>query len=841
MYFQFGVGRVIRVSSSESMEEKATRNVVLDGGGDSKPTTTRSGAAAVLPSTSSPTQVPWLGSDEQEAPTEPSSTAPPVSNTTTSGNKSGGGGGGRVPLMGALHRLSSPLGKKKGRVPSPTKTKKSRRGGLQQYGLEETDANDDSTAQKAAPTKTNQFFHQVAHGTMDVAQAIATGAVGALSAAASAPVKLVSTTTTTKTTPRHSPAATGQGKIDEEDSESRPAPTFAVRKPSDVPTGVDSTTDVPSEVIQFDPSNDVAAREAPVPLPPPAAEPKEEEEEGGGSHDRWTAPTPPATVGPRAGVGAATATIASTVAGNAVLAVQAAVTAPVAIATPVAEAASAAWGAATRRAHPRTATTTAWTSPPPQQVLTPSPIVLRQQREGETDADAASGCDASQEAHANSAPLSSGLGILDRLARGSHEFWNHCFAASVPTPRSQVVAQLRQFRRHLQQSKARSRPNDQPGQALKDVQAAHQALNRILLYYITDETEPPTPTLLLDNAGATEQRAGTISHPRSLHQTATRAVQKIVEPMQRVLDCGAHPAKSSDPDPQSSSLPEGIAPVAPVPAPLSDTIIQSMTQVLHKVIAHTTIRRLFDSCISESTPFYGPWLESTGKNNVTVGQWEAGNDEGENAGDHESEPFPLQRTVTYELVRPSLMGKGDVTANVTQRQRCRWSDDGLVWDVRVDTRGVPFGETFYVKIRWVAVPASSGDGIQVRVGVSVVFAKQTIVSGKIRDSATSETGKLQLKLFQAVRQALGVADETTREAADLDMEAEIPPCGLLGCWFSTQHPVEEPDVELLRLTRCLESKLSAIEAFLPCSSDVGLNFTLLQLGLANQALRIVVA
>jgi VAD1 Analog of StAR-related lipid transfer domain len=203
-----------------------------------------------------------------------------------------------------------------------------------------------------------------------------------------------------------------------------------------------------------------------------------------------------------------------------------------------------------------------------------------------------------------------------------------------------------------------------------------------------------------------------------------------------------------------------------------DETLERMELLLSRKLRKVPIREWYEACWSEGSrtdrpPFYGPWLVSTGKKDVVVGEWEFGHESGGTDDlEHDlsqDQPSPFVNVwdqQEYQQRRTVTFRSDTNSAHVTHTQYCRVdrgegpADDRCVVAFAVTMKGIPFADAFSVHIRWVATPTRAGN-LMVQVGLFVEFAKQVLVAGKIRSNTTKQTTVAQLDLFRAMSEVLG--------------------------------------------------------------------------------------
>lgn len=386
-----------------------------------------------------------------------------------------------------------------------------------------------------------------------------------------------------------------------------------------------------------------------------------------------------------------------------------------------------------------------------------------------------------------------------------------------------------------------------PVYVLAQFRAAHEALDSILLRYLG---KPPAPVIT--------------DEPDQV--PAYKLLNRIGDPLRDFL---VRPFKDS-----SSLRQRLLGPVSSLSMPSTedaahteahigpDQTLKAMTLIIDKEIEHASVKNLYDVCFSEGQgtaygPFYAKWLKSTGKFDIHVGGWQVTEEGSAFLAGWSGEAYDRKRNVSYRLERGAVLGQKGVVAEVEQIQLCRLElNQRLVWEVAVETTGVPFSDTFNVQIRWVAT--NVGDNLSIKVGLFVVQRKQTLLSGKISAGATQETTKLQLDLFRKVRSALGGGDTDVSLHKVLNLERELEkekPMLCLASPLKTCLPAAqklipmypetmvEDNNALAQQVRVMGTKLRAIRLFLDeKDSDQAetLNFVLSQLEVVDESLDSVI-
>ena len=292
-----------------------------------------------------------------------------------------------------------------------------------------------------------------------------------------------------------------------------------------------------------------------------------------------------------------------------------------------------------------------------------------------------------------------------------------------------------------------------------------------------------------------------------------------------------------------------------------DETLKAMDVIIDQHIKNTSVKTLYEVCFSEGVqtdydPFYGPWLESAGKFDVKVGDWIFATTGLTFTDDWNGEEYTQKRDVSYKMERSFLPGQAPAIAEVAVQQFCRREGDTkVVWISKVETSGIPFGDTFNVRIRWVATSAPDSS-ISVKVGLFVVFVKHSMLSGKIRAGTTKETTKQQVDLFRKIRGALGESvDSELISDTIVAVDAEIERQGPLQCLsaplqtcvsgsrrLTNMYPsaMIEDNEDISKELKLVETKMRSIEPFLEdreeLDADERLRYVFNQLEVVHESL-----
>ena len=282
----------------------------------------------------------------------------------------------------------------------------------------------------------------------------------------------------------------------------------------------------------------------------------------------------------------------------------------------------------------------------------------------------------------------------------------------------------------------------------------------------------------------------------------------------------------------TSNVPKTVArETTPVPP---DPILDQMTVVWRKSMNGTSVDKIFETCFAEPA-FFSSWLQSTGKTNVVVGDWDTTE---EWKDDFSQENFTHRRVLSYKYPL-------DTPAKVEVHQYCRLEPNNqLVLASTVLPQAVPFGSSFRPHVRWTAVRMARRQ-VLVRVGLHVEMVDSVLVSSKIRAGSTRETTQSQRSLFYSIRTATTNAlmspvpnGGLSRFEFDETDGSRLP--DLVACWtsinpFHSASLVEEEE-ELSMEVHLLERKLDALKTDSLSEDNELTKFLLSQLGVVDEAL-----
>jgi len=208
-----------------------------------------------------------------------------------------------------------------------------------------------------------------------------------------------------------------------------------------------------------------------------------------------------------------------------------------------------------------------------------------------------------------------------------------------------------------------------------------------------------------------------------------------------------------------------------------DEVMQKMEQIFSKKLKNVSIQRFYELCWSEGNktgeaPFYGPWLELKGSEDVNISDWdfsEGGSDTISN--EWCGEKYRQKRVITFKFKRTTHLYVGPPIAGVTQTQYCRLQgNDKCIISMTVEMDGIPYSDCFSVEVRWVARRIDQND-IQIDVGAFVNFKKSSMFTKQIRTGTMTETKPLHLHLFEHVKKACAAdspAGEEDTEEEEVD-------------------------------------------------------------------------
>jgi hypothetical protein len=130
---------------------------------------------------------------------------------------------------------------------------------------------------------------------------------------------------------------------------------------------------------------------------------------------------------------------------------------------------------------------------------------------------------------------------------------------------------------------------------------------------------------MIDDESDSEEDGGTISRPSSTFFTfAAEGRDAAVLDLEEFI---INSATASSPQLGIMVLSDDGETDYSYPVVSPDPTLQKMKIILKKKLHGVSVMDFYDICWSEGmmtdrTPFYGPWLETSGKQNVSVGDWE---------------------------------------------------------------------------------------------------------------------------------------------------------------------------------------------------------------------------
>lgn len=293
---------------------------------------------------------------------------------------------------------------------------------------------------------------------------------------------------------------------------------------------------------------------------------------------------------------------------------------------------------------------------------------------------------------------------------------------------------------------------------LTEFDYVQESLDRILLKFLDKPHAPETtPVEHVERSNGIFQWGQQLLAP--LFQFTEAASDQAVSIERRLLGSTDFSVQESNSDFAAAAAP--------------DKVLEAMDVVIDKFVENSSVQSLYDICFSEVAlqSFYGQWLESSGKREVEVEQWETAKEGDGYEGAWSREKYQKRRTVVYKMDRKASLGGDPVVAHVKQSQLCRFEGKHtFIWESTVETSGIPFGDTFSVQIRWVATNLEGG--MNVKVGIFVMFVKQSLLRGKIRAGVTTEATKAQLDLFRNARAVL--VGRSAQASGEIVLEEEMP-------------------------------------------------------------------
>lgn len=175
--------------------------------------------------------------------------------------------------------------------------------------------------------------------------------------------------------------------------------------------------------------------------------------------------------------------------------------------------------------------------------------------------------------------------------------------------------------------------------------------------------------------------------------------------------------------------------------------------------------------------FYGPYLEKKKSEKVKVGPWEKRRHEHK----FSKETFTHKRVATFDYPRTTHLWMGPPLAGVTQMHYARIDGEArCIVAMTVEMNGIPYADVFAVEVRWVATNVADRV-IEVEVGVSVDFKKNSMFKGQIRSGTEEETGAIHLALFEEMKERVAqivaesglVVEQAVTEAPHFNGEEKV--------------------------------------------------------------------
>ena len=175
-------------------------------------------------------------------------------------------------------------------------------------------------------------------------------------------------------------------------------------------------------------------------------------------------------------------------------------------------------------------------------------------------------------------------------------------------------------------------------------------------------------------------------------------------------------------EPQDETILPGTLLLPPIPP---DDTLKTMDVIITKRLKGLTVQQFHDIVWKEDPekPLYRKWLESSGKNDIDIEDWQMG----DTKGVWDGEAYQKQRAVTFRFTRTTHLYTGPPIATVKHKQFCRVEDEGkCVMAMQIEMEGIPFSDCFNVQIRWVVTRLGTDDDLKIQVGLFVNFIKHTV-------------------------------------------------------------------------------------------------------------------
>ena len=219
------------------------------------------------------------------------------------------------------------------------------------------------------------------------------------------------------------------------------------------------------------------------------------------------------------------------------------------------------------------------------------------------------------------------------------------------------------------------------------------------------------------------------------------------------------------------------------PALPDDKQLCNMDTVFTKTLKNISVRDWYETCWSEGVntdkpPMYGKWLKEYPNNfDFDIPDWTFA----PVVNDYDQEEYDQKRCICFKFERTNTpFMPGPAKTFNTHEQYCRLipneedssegdkekSYDRCIVANKITTKGVPFGDTFHVHIRWVATRLGKRD-LRIQVGLFVLFVKPILMASKVRDIAGKLTTNSQLDFFKQMKTVFGAV-----ESEDMGEEGE---------------------------------------------------------------------
>lgn len=212
------------------------------------------------------------------------------------------------------------------------------------------------------------------------------------------------------------------------------------------------------------------------------------------------------------------------------------------------------------------------------------------------------------------------------------------------------------------------------------------------------------------------------------------------------------------------------------PALPDDKQLCNMETVFTKTLKNISVRDWYETCWSEGVntdkpPFYGKWLKENPNNfDFDIPDWTCA----PVVNEYDQEEYDQKRCIAFKFERKNTpFMPGPAKTFNTHEQYCRLMPnekdsssegddqekcyDRCVVANKITTKGVPFGDTFHVQIRWVATRLGKKD-LRIQVGLFVVFEKSILMASKVRDIAGKLTTNSQLHFFKQMKTVFGASE-----------------------------------------------------------------------------------